>query len=112
MCVPVPVRIVEDWVDELSTTPSPSLGWQSCRSAFCGVFRTVVLFVVEEILGPSSRARKGVHNKIHDIITSHNAGEPQTQLGIRVHGQDHLISNLATLPPFDTIRNQIKTIVK
>ena len=50
--------------------------------------------------------------KIHDIITSHSAGEPRTQLGIRVHNQDHLISNLATLPPFDTIRNQInKTIV-
>ena len=29
MCVPVPVRIVEDWVDELSTTPSPSQGWQA-----------------------------------------------------------------------------------
>jgi hypothetical protein len=107
MCVPVPVRIVEDCMDELNTTPSPSLGWQAA----------VVHFVVFPELLCCSLLRKYLHKGVRraetNIITSHNAGEPRTQLGIRVHGQDHLISNLATLPPFDTIRNQIKkTIVK
>jgi hypothetical protein len=43
--------------------PVPESRLTSCRSAFCDVSRTVVLFVVEEILGPGSRARKGIHRE-------------------------------------------------
>ena len=53
--------------------PVPESGLASCHVAFCGVSRTVVLFVVEEMLGPSSRARRGVHHvpKQRYITLSH-----------------------------------------